>query len=313
MKKLQTLIAAFLLSIFSATSAMSEYAVGVTGAYALLDASGTETEGGEQTSTDIDHNFGLASIFAEYTMGSITMGLDYIPFAADVSENVKTRTDVETSVTSTATETTTSRSQKAQAEIDQHINKYNLPTAVSGELICLWYSQEIYAEKRIDIMPGAFAEYFHRWGELISITTGFRADYYNKTDEVQGLFEDGWFRTGDMASFDKDGYLHIVDRKKDMIITGGENVYSKEVEDVLIQHPEVNEVAVIGLPDEHWGERVVAVIVCEGKVIEDTLHQHCQSYLGKYKIPREWFFVDEIPKSALGKTLKNKLRELIRV
>ena len=89
MKKLQTLIAAFLLSIFSATSAMSEYAVGVTGAYALLDASGTETEGGENTSTDVDHNFGLASIFAEYTMGSITMGLDYIPFAADVSENVR--------------------------------------------------------------------------------------------------------------------------------------------------------------------------------------------------------------------------------
>ena len=92
-----------------------------------------------------------------------------------------------------------------------------------------------------------------------------------------------------MASFDKDGYLHIVDRKKDMIITGGENVYSKEVEDVLIQHPKVNEVAVIGLPDEHWGERVVAVIVGEGKVIEYALHQHCQSYLGKYKIPREWF------------------------
>ena len=150
-------------------------------------------------------------------------------------------------------------------------------------------------------------------GELAVRGPSVFSGYYNETDEVQGLFEDGWFRTGDMASFDKDGYLHIVDRKKDMIITGGENVYSKEVEDVLFQHPEVNEVAVIGLPDEHWGERVVAVIVCEGKVMEDTLHQHCQSYLGKYKIPKEWFFVDEIPKSALGKTLKNKLRELIGV
>ena len=150
-------------------------------------------------------------------------------------------------------------------------------------------------------------------GELAVRGPSIFSGYYNRTDEVQGLFEDGWFRTGDMASFDEDGYLHIVDRKKDMIITGGENVYSKEVEDVLIKHPEVSEVAVIGLPDEYWGERVVAVIVCESKVSEDSLHKHCQTYLGKYKIPKEWCFVEEIPKSALGKTLKNKLRELIGI
>ena len=150
-------------------------------------------------------------------------------------------------------------------------------------------------------------------GELAVRGPSIFSGYDNGTDEVQGLFEDGWFRTGDMASFDEDGYLHIVDRKKDMIITGGENVYSKEVEDVLIQHPKVNEVAVIGLPDEYWGERVVAVIVCESKVIEDALKKHCESYLGKYKIPKEWCFVDEIPKSALGKTLKTKLRERIEI
>ena len=98
-------------------------------------------------------------------------------------------------------------------------------------------------------------------GELAVRGPSIFSGYYNITDELQGLFEDGWFRTGDMANFDEDSYLHIVDRKKDMIITGGENVYSKEVEDVLIKHPEVSEVAVIGLPDEYWGERVVAVIV----------------------------------------------------
>ncbi len=126
MKKLQTLIAAFLLSLFGATTAHSEMAFGVTGAYALLDASGSETEGNgkEKTSTEIDHNFGVASIFAEYTFSGVTFGLDYIPGSADVSENVKSRTDVETSVTDTAAETTTSRSQKAQAEIDQHFTFY---------------------------------------------------------------------------------------------------------------------------------------------------------------------------------------------
>ena len=127
----------------------------------------------------------------------------------------------------------------------------------------------------------------------------FQAIWIRQT-KVRGFFEDGWFRTGDLASFDDDGYLHIVDRKKDMIITGGENVYSTEVEDVLIQHPKVNEVAVIGLPDENW-ERVVAVIVSKNKGIEDVLHKHCAANIGKHKIPKEWRFVDEIPKVLWGK------------
>ena len=83
--------------------------------------------------------------------------------------------------------------------------------------------------------------------------------------------------------------------------------------DGMILCQKVNEVAVIGLPDEYWGERVVAVIVCESKVVEDALKKHCEAYLGKYKIPKEWCVVDEIPKSALGKTLKTKLRELIEI
>ena len=126
MRKLQTLVTALLLTLFGVTSAQSEMAIGVTGAYALLDATGSEVEGNgkEKTTTEVDHNFGMASIFAEYSMGSVTLGLDYIPASADVSENIKSRTDVETSVTGTAAETTTSRSQKAQAEIDQHFTLY---------------------------------------------------------------------------------------------------------------------------------------------------------------------------------------------
>ncbi len=150
-------------------------------------------------------------------------------------------------------------------------------------------------------------------GELAVRGPSIFSGYLNSSDESQKLFENGWFRTGDMASFDDDGYIHIVDRKKDMIITGGGNVYFKEVEDVLIKHPKISEVAVIGLPDEHWGERVVAVLVSKSKGIEDALQQHCELYLGKYKIPKEWCFVDEIPKSALGKILKNKLRGLFEI
>ena len=173
MKKLQTLIAAFLLSIFSATSAMSEYAVGVTGAYALLDASGTETEGGEQTSTDIDHNFGLASIFAEYTMGSITMGLDYIPFAADVSEDVKSRTDVETSVTGTVTETTTSRSQKAQAEIDQHLTFYATYELTPGFYVKAGY---VMADLTTTESLGTGSKYGDETLDGYTIGVGFQGD-----------------------------------------------------------------------------------------------------------------------------------------
>ena len=127
MKKIQALIAAFLLTLFGATKAYSDFAVGVSGGMAFIDATGTETEGSEQNSKNVENDTGIASIFFEYTpemFGGLTLGIDYIPGGADVSDQVKSRTDVETSVTGDADQTTTSRSQKAQAEIDQHITYY---------------------------------------------------------------------------------------------------------------------------------------------------------------------------------------------
>ena len=124
-------------------------------------------------------------------------------------------------------------------------------------------------------------------------------------------FADGWFKTGDIGRFDKRGYLHILDREKDIIITGGENVYSVQVEQVLMEHPKVEEVAVIGLPDDKWGERVVCIIVKSGGVeleVEELI-VHCKEKIGSYKIPKAFYFHESLPKTPLGKVLKGKLKD----
>jgi acyl-CoA synthetase (AMP-forming)/AMP-acid ligase II len=133
--------------------------------------------------------------------------------------------------------------------------------------------------------------------------------YLDRLADTNGAFKDGWFRTGDVARFDEHGFLHILDRMKDVIITGGENVYSVEVETVLLDHPDIADVAVIGVPDEKWGERVTAIIVTkpDASVDFEALTEHCRSHLGGFKIPRDFRQVDALPKSALGKTLKRAL------
>jgi long-chain acyl-CoA synthetase len=125
------------------------------------------------------------------------------------------------------------------------------------------------------------------------------------------FFEDGWFRTGDIGLLDENGYLYIVDRLKDMIITGGENVYSTEVEEVLYRHPQVLECVVIGLPDKEWGERVVACIIPKaGAVIDkNELYQYMKARVSAFKVPKEFRIVDDFPRSPAGKILKRKLRQ----
>jgi acyl-CoA synthetase (AMP-forming)/AMP-acid ligase II len=119
-----------------------------------------------------------------------------------------------------------------------------------------------------------------------------------------------WFHTGDGGLIDDDGYLVIQDRKKDVIISGGENVSSIEVEDALMSHAAVKEVAVIGIPDEKWGELVTALIVTDGtEVSGDELIAHCREHLAGYKCPKRVEFVDELPRTATGKLQKFKLRE----
>lgn len=151
-------------------------------------------------------------------------------------------------------------------------------------------------------------------GELAVRGPNVFAGYLDRPADTAAAFEGGWFRTGDMARIDAHGFLHIVDRLKDVIITGGENVYSTEVETTLLAHLSISEAAVIGLPDPHWGERVVAVVVPAPGATPDPekLSLHCRQLLGGYKVPRDYRVVDALPKSALGKTLKAELRAMFK-
>ena len=134
--------------------------------------------------------------------------------------------------------------------------------------------------------------------------------YWNRPDETAEALVDGWYRTGDVVTQDDDGYLYLLDRARDMIITGGENVYSLEVEAALARHPAVGEAAVFGVPDDRWGEAVHAVVVPREPVTADALLDHCRALIAGFKLPREIDLRDEpLPKSGAGKILKTQLRE----
>ena len=136
--------------------------------------------------------------------------------------------------------------------------------------------------------------------------------YLNDPEATRAAsWDGGWYRSGDVGRFDADGYLYIIDRLKDMIITGGENVYSREVEEVLYTSKEVQECAVIGLPDKEWGERVTAVIVPKpGKeIVPQDLKALVKARLSAFKVPKEFFVVNELPKNPAGKILKRELKE----
>jgi fatty-acyl-CoA synthase len=147
-------------------------------------------------------------------------------------------------------------------------------------------------------------------GEMLFRGPNVFAGYWGLPGATLEAFHGDWFRTGDLARIDEHGFYTIVDRKKDMVITGGENVYPVEVEQVLVRHPAVREVAVIGAPDERWGERVVAVIVLEPEqtIDERELRAWCRERIAHYKAPRELRVVDELPRNPSGKVLKRALR-----
>ncbi|MDP4170842.1 MAG: long-chain-fatty-acid--CoA ligase, partial [Bacillota bacterium] len=151
----------------------------------------------------------------------------------------------------------------------------------------------VVTEEGIDIVPGAVGEFILRSDTIMK-------SYYNKPEETSKAVKNGWLYTGDLATIDEKGYITIVDRKKDMIISGGENVYSAEVEGVLFEHPAVLDVAIIGLPDEVWGEAVCAVIVPkEGCVIDELeLRGFCRQKLAGYKVPRRIFIEAQLPRNA---------------
>ncbi|MBL8386244.1 MAG: AMP-binding protein [Burkholderiales bacterium] len=159
-----------------------------------------------------------------------------------------------------------------------------------------------------EVAPGAA-------GELIARGPNIMKGYHGRDAETAAALRDGWLRTGDVARIDDDGYVYLLDRLKDMVITGGENVYSSEVEAVLHTHPAVAEAAVIGLADARLGEAVTAVVVRRPGAAAGApdLDAHCRASLGGFKVPRRFVFVDTLPKSAMGKVLKSDLRRIAQM
>lgn len=159
---------------------------------------------------------------------------------------------------------------------------------------------------RADGTPAAAGEI----GEIVCRGDVVMSGYWNNPAATATTLQDGWLRTGDMGSFDDRGFLTLRDRSKDVVISGGSNIYPREVEEVLLEHPGVVEAGVVGAPDEEWGEVVVAFIV--GDVPADELDAHLLERIARFKRPKRYEFIDELPKNSYGKVLKRALRERLR-
>ena len=148
-------------------------------------------------------------------------------------------------------------------------------------------------------------------GEICIYGPNITRGYLNNPEETKAAFWGGWYRSGDIGYLDKDGYLFIVDRLKDMIITGGENVYPREVEEILYTRPEIQECAVVGLPDKEFGERVTAFIVLqkEQQLDPKDLKAYLKTHLAGFKVPKEFIIVNELPKNPAGKLLKREIKK----
>jgi len=159
-------------------------------------------------------------------------------------------------------------------------------------------------EKDEDVEPGVV-------GEIIVKSKAVPTEWWRKPKESKETFKDGWVYTGDMGYYDERGYIYIVDRKKDMIVSGGENIFPREVEEVLYQHPAVHEAAVFGIPDDYWVEKVHAAIVLKPHmtVTPEEIIEFCKSKIARYKAPKSVEFVNALPKTPSGKILKRELRE----
>jgi acyl-CoA synthetase (AMP-forming)/AMP-acid ligase II len=154
-----------------------------------------------------------------------------------------------------------------------------------------------------EVMPGEI-------GEIVLRSNKLMKGYWNLPEETEKSIQDGWFHTRDMATSDDDGYIYIVDRKSDMIISGGFNIYPREVEEVIMSYPGVVEAAVFGIPDEQWGESVKAVVASRqgAELTEDEIIQHCKEHLAGYKKPKSVDFIEEIPKNTYGKIDRRSLK-----
>jgi fatty-acyl-CoA synthase len=155
-----------------------------------------------------------------------------------------------------------------------------------------------------DVAPGEVGEIVHRSPHLM-------LGYFHDDERTKAAFDGDWFHSGDLATIDEDGYIFVVDRKKDMIKSGGENVASREVEEMIYRLPQVSEVAVVGVPHPRWVEAVVAIIVFKAgqSLSKDAVHAHCAEHLATFKVPKEIVFAEALPRNPSGKLLKRELRQ----
>jgi long-chain acyl-CoA synthetase len=157
-----------------------------------------------------------------------------------------------------------------------------------------------------DLPPGEIGEVCVRGAVVMS-------GYWGNPEASAKALRDGWLWTGDLGAFDEEGFLTLKDRSKDLIISGGSNIYPREVEEALLAHPGVAEVSVVGRPDPEWGEVVVAFVVAAGPAPTPAeLDAHCLAFIARFKRPKEYRFVDALPKNNYGKVLKTELRERLR-
>ncbi|MBX6396427.1 MAG: AMP-binding protein, partial [Alicyclobacillaceae bacterium] len=172
---------------------------------------------------------------------------------------------------------------------------------------CINVETKIVDDEGREVPPGTVGEIVHR-------TSHAMIGYFHDPEKTAAAFADGWFHSGDLGVMDEEGYVTVVDRKKDMIKTGGENVASREVEEVIYQHPAVAEVAVIGVPHPYWIEAVTAIVVPKAgvQVTEEEILAFCKERLSKFKAPKFVVLTDALPKNPSGKILKRQLREMYR-
>lgn len=151
-------------------------------------------------------------------------------------------------------------------------------------------------------------------GEIMVRGLPVMRGYWNNPEATRKTVRDGWLMTGDIGALDADGYLTLQDRSKDVIISGGTNIYPREVEEVLLTHPAIREVSVVGAPSAEWGEDVVAfVVLAPGSVLDPAaLSQHCVSEIARFKRPKFYHAIEEMPKNNYGKVLKTELREMAK-
>jgi fatty-acyl-CoA synthase len=156
----------------------------------------------------------------------------------------------------------------------------------------------------VDVPVGEIGEIIHRSPQAM-------LGYWNDAEKTAAMFRNGWLHSGDLGVMDDEGFITVVDRKKDMIKSGGENVASREVEELIYQHPAVSEVAVFGVPDDRWIEAVAAVVVVrDGQQVDAAeLTAFCRERLAGFKVPKRITFTEALPKNASGKVLKRELRE----